>query len=705
LAGENYEATTTKKAFPITKPPSEPFISSLKEKYDPSITYDAIIIGGGHAGCEALYAASKCARSRVLLVTQRLDTVGELSCNPSVGGIGKGHLVREIDALDGVMGRAADDGCCHFRMLNERKGTAVRGPRGQMDRDLYKKAVQKIIGERPNIDFCEGGVSDLIMEGSGGSKAVLGVVTAGGERLSGGSVVVTTGTFLGGTLMCGLERYAGGRHLRDSEEVEPPSNALSQTFRSLGFDIGRLKTGTPPRLNGDTINYDILDRQPSDPHPSGFSHVRQFRGSPLPLEGGFITCYKSATNERTHRLCLDYEHLLPRYDGDGGEGMGPRYCPSLYKKVQRFADRKSHNCFLEPEGIHTSTVYPNGLSGPYPPEIQEKIVRSMLGLEEAEILVPGYDVEYDFVNPISLTHTLECKDVAGLYLAGQICGTTGYEEAGAQGVVAGANAGRSGARRARGEQEDDEDRFVVGRDEGYIGVLVDDLVTKGVKEPYRMFTSRSEYRLTLRQDNADLRLTEKGLEYGLVVSPERIEALEARREEVKRGVDALRGFKLFVREWHEKGGEKMGGKFSDNPKRLGTKKTAEEVLKMPHVSLDEVEAIVVSGTDGFSPIETNSRDTVEATVKYSSYLRRQIAEMDSWRKSQGLVIPGDIAFDRVSFPGLKEEELVLLKKHRPSTLGDMQMIQGITPQGLLYVQQFVRRRSKERDRRRAFEPS
>ncbi|GMI12436.1 hypothetical protein TrVE_jg10377 [Triparma verrucosa] len=677
--------------FPLPpKPPSNPNI--LKQTHEQGTSYGTIVIGGGHAGCEALSSSSTL--TSTLCITQKLSQVGELSCNPSIGGIGKGHLVREIDALDGVMGKAADLGCCHFRMLNERKGTAVRGPRGQMDRDLYKSAVQSILSEKCNLDFLEGAVEDLIIDFDvNGEKVVKGVVTNTGEQILADAVVVTTGTFLGGTLMCGLERYSGGRHLRDSEAVEPPSNALSKTFRGLNFDVGRLKTGTPPRLNGDTIDYDLLEKQGSDSEPIGFDHVRQFNGLRLPNEKDFITCYKTATNEETHRLCLEYEHLLPRYDGAEGDGMGPRYCPSIYKKVQRFPERTGHNCFLEPEGINTNIVYPNGMSGPYPPEIQQKIINSMYGLSETEIIVPGYDVEYDFINPIGLKHTLETKDVGGLYLAGQICGTTGYEEAAAQGVVAGANAGL--------KSKGDEREFIVGRDEGYIGVLVDDLVTKGVTEPYRMFTSRSEYRLSLRADNADLRLTRKGVEYGIVTDDERVEALEERKREVERGVEALEKFRLFVSEWSEKGGDKMGGTFSSSKKKSSVKKSAHEVLRMPHVTLGDIENIMKSEDDKFQSVSLNSHDTVEATVKYSAYLHRQEKDMDSWRKAQGLLIPPDIVYDRTNFPTLKEEELQLLKKFRPGTLGDANSIQGITPQGLVYLQQFVRKRGRKRDRNRA----
>jgi tRNA uridine 5-carboxymethylaminomethyl modification enzyme len=522
--------------------------SSLSNDVDTATKtiYDVIVVGGGHAGCEAAAAAARTG-AKTILITQRIDTIGELSCNPSIGGIGKGHIVREIDALQGVMGNTADTAGIHYRILNAKKGPAVRGPRAQMDRDLYKHAMHTKLfesDEYDNLHIFEASVHDLLLDESNihtvdslapfgipsstngllgrntqqsidehqmklidqattavkARKArIRGVIvetttketttesdevdtttvdanasssSSSKHEIMGRTVIITTGTFLRGVLMIGHDRYAGGRHLRDSECVEPPSNALAETLQRLQFPLSRLKTGTPARIDGNTIDYTVCDIQPTDNPAIPFSHLLQFRNEqPHCLANNqVIDCYQTATNERTHELVMKYEHMLPQYDGLDGKGNGPRYCPSIYKKVQRFPDRLGHNCFLEPEGLKTNIVYPNGMSGPYPQDIQQEILRTMRGLGAVEIIRPGYDVEYDFVNPICLTHTLETKMVGGLYLAGQICGTTGYEEAAAQGIVAGANAGRSSL--AASNNEAPPLPFIIGRDEGYIGVLI-----------------------------------------------------------------------------------------------------------------------------------------------------------------------------------------------------------------------------------------
>lgn len=707
---------------------------------DSHVDYDVIVIGGGHAGCDAAAAAARTG-AKTALVTQRLDTVGELSCNPSIGGIGKGHLVREIDALDGLIGKIADEAGIHYRMLNRRKGPAVRGPRAQMDRDLYKDAMQRALHEDySNLHLVEASAQDLLLDESSSAlesfapldtestdkvetikdrrARIRGVVVekADGttEEILARAVVITTGTFLRGVLMLGHERYSGGRHLRDSEQVEPPSIGLAKTLSRFDFDLGRLKTGTPARIDGKTIDWDRLVAQPSEVPASPFSHLLQFKGEQPPLiaQNKMITCYQTATNEETHKLVMKYEDTLPIYDGMDGAGNGPRYCPSIYKKVQRFPDRTGHNTFLEPEGLNTDIVYPNGMSGPFPEEIQQLILRSMKGLEEVEIVRPGYDVEYDFVNPQSLTHTLETKQIGGLYLAGQICGTTGYEEAAAQGIVAGANAGRAASAASGGLIKPSP--FVIGRDEGYIGVLIDDLVTRGTSEPYRMFTSRAEYRISLRADNADLRLTRKGKDFGLVQNEERMAALEAREFLIDERVDKLKNFELKVIEWAERGGkELMGG--AKMSKKSGLKKSAEEVLCMPHVTLKDVEDVMIqvekektsTGSDEAQDEDTPNMtgspasvfDTVEAAVKYQSYVQRQHRDMESWRKAQGMRIPPDLDYEHEKFPTFSKEELEKLARLRPTTFAEASKISGVTPQSLVYLYHYVTGRNRKRDGR------
>mmetsp|Transcript_5435 Transcript_5435/g.15237 ORF Transcript_5435/g.15237 Transcript_5435/m.15237 type:complete len:670 (-) Transcript_5435:11-2020(-) len=642
----------------------------------PAAAYDVIVIGGGHAGCEAATAAAR-AGARTALVTQNADTVGEMSCNPSIGGIGKGHLVKEVDALGGVMGRGIDWAGIHFRMLNRRKGPAVWGPRAQADRDLYKDWMQNELSDYPNLSIVEASAEDVLFD----NEEVRAVQTSAGE-LETKAAVITTGTFLRGKIFVGSESFPAGRYVRDdpyTATTEPPSCGLAKTLEvDLALPLSRLKTGTPPRLDGRTIDWDKCVEQPSE-EAQPFSYFNDQR-----KDRKTVKCFRTATNQKTHDIVRDYVHTLAPTTTDG---VGPRYCPSLHKKVERFSERDSHVVWLEPEGLETDLVYPNGLSGAWPRDVQEKIVRSIVGLERAEIVQPGYDVEYDFVDPRSLDHGLGVRNVVGLHLAGQICGTTGYEEAAALGIVAGANAALSAL--DRDLPLENRRRFVVGRDQGYIGVLVDDLVTRGTMEPYRMFTSRAEYRLHLRADNADLRLTEKGAEVGLVESGRLDKCLE-RSKLVDDGVQHLDSLRFAPEAW---GAFFLEGAEAERDAKRRPHKTASELLAMPHADFDKLKAFCAEQNVDLN-VAADAEDTVAAQCKYAAYLTRQKRDMDNYRKHDATKIPADLDYSEANLPALSAEEREKLVAARPRTFAEAGAISGLTPASLVYLYQHVSSRGK-----------
>lgn len=615
--------------------------------------FDVIVVGGGHAGCEAASASARTG-AHTALITHKIETIGEMSCNPAIGGLGKGHLVREIDALDGLMARVADRSGIQFRMLNRSKGPAVWGPRAQIDRALYRHAMQSEILDHENLTVIADGVEDLILnDGDLG-----GVIGEGGEHYTAKAVVITTGTFLKGVIHRGEERIPAGRM------GEGPAIGLSERFYAMDLPLGRLKTGTPARLDGRTIAWDKLEMQPADAQPIPFSYLTDEIHVPQ------ISCGITFTNANAHGVIADNINKSAVYSG-AIAGRGPRYCPSIEDKIHRFEGKTRHQIFLEPEGLEDHTVYPNGISTSLPADVQDKFVRMISGLEEVAILQYGYAIEYDYIDPRALDTGLQVKNQDGLFLAGQINGTTGYEEAGAQGLVAGLNA----ARFSRGQAP-----AVFSRGEAYIGVMIDDLVTRGVTEPYRMFTSRAEYRLSLRSDNADQRLTERGKELGLV-GEIRTEAFHVKHMKLIHGRELLRSLSFTPNE---------AARFGWQVNQDGQRRSAWEYLAYPNIDMD----LVAATSDDIEKLDLQTREQLAIEATYASYIERQKDDVAALKREEDLILPSNLDYDSVG--GLTNEVKSKLKLIRPGTLGQASRVEGITPGALTALLAFVKGRSNHK---------